>query len=163
MRGILMKLLKYGLAAIILSASVTAQTQEAATPKSVQNEVFHNISTNYQQHAASIVQRFSFDTFNPLNTIGHYNVYEFNQPGFSWGNAGGWAVQHGTSEKGTFNTRGIAQMYVSDSVKHATGDFAAQYVYAATDGGATAQSDEGFTLDTREGGETDKWFHGKVA
>ncbi|MEO6911014.1 MAG: hypothetical protein ABI158_08835, partial [Edaphobacter sp.] len=105
----------------------------------------------------------TFDRYNRFDTIAHYNLYEFHAPGYSWGNAGGWAVQHGTIDRATFNTRGIGQVYGSTSVKHATGDFAAQYIYASTDGGATAQSDEGFTLDTREGGETDQWFHGTVA
>ena len=140
-----------------------AQTREAGKELPMQNEVFHNTSTDYLQSSPAIVQRFTFDIFNPLHILGHYNLYDFRTPGFSWGNAGGWAVQQGTSEKGIFNTRGIGQMYVSDSTKHATGDFAAQYVYAWTDGGATAQSDEGFTLDTREGGETNNWFHGTVA
>ncbi|MEO8736603.1 MAG: hypothetical protein ABI380_08695 [Edaphobacter sp.] len=158
-----MKLLTCILAAVMSISGAFAQTKDGSTVMSTQNEVFLNTSTNYLQHAASIVQRFTFDTFNPLHTMGHYNVYEFKAPGFSWGNQGGWSVQQGTWEKGTFNTRGIGQVYVSEAVKHATGDFAGQYVYASTDGGVTAQSDEGFTLDTREGGETDDWFHGTVA
>jgi hypothetical protein len=159
-----MKMVKYIylLAGAILSYSAMAQTIDAArTPSQV--EVFHDTATDYLHHAASKIQRFSFDTFKPLDMVGHFNFYDFNAPGYSWGNSGGWSVQHGTVEEGTFNTRGIGQMSVSNSVKHATGDFAAQYIYASTDGGVTAQSDEGFTLDTREGGETDRWFHGKVA
>lgn len=157
-----MKLLAFLLFSVMCSSGAVAQVKDTGTPRPEQNEVFHNTLTNYSQRTAAIIQRFTFDLFNPLDTIGHYNFYEFSGPGFNWGNAGGWSVQHGVSEKGTFNTRGIGQMYVSNSVKHATGDFAAQYVYASTDGGATAQSDEGFTLDTREGGETDSWFHGTV-
>jgi hypothetical protein len=151
------------LAALILSHSAMAQTQDAVREVPAQSEVFHNSSSLYQDHSVSIVQRFSFDRFDPHHLIGHNNIYEFNMPGYSWGNSGGWSVQVGSADSGTFNTRGIGQMHVSSSVKHATGDFAAQYVYAFTDGGATAQSDEGFALDTRQGGETDKWFHGKVA
>ncbi len=160
-----MKLVKYVwvLAGAILSYSAMAQTQDAAREVPAQNEVFHNAATDYLHHAASRIQKFSFDTFTPFDMVGHYNFYDFKAPGFSWGNSGGWSVQHGTVEEGTFDTRGIGQMSVSNSVKHATGDFAAQYVYAYTDGGVTAQSDEGLTLDTREGGETDRWFHGKVA
>ncbi len=158
-----MKLLTLLLAGAMLSSGAMAQTKDEATETPMRNEAFHNTSTNYYQSAPSIVQRFTFDTFNPLHMAGHYNVYEFHAPGFSWGNAGGWTVQHGTYEKGTFNTRGIGQMYGAYSIKHAVGDFAAQYVYAYTDGGTTAQSDEGLTLDTREGGETDSWFHGTVA
>lgn len=158
-----MKLLAFLLVGVILSSSALAQSKDAAPETPMRNEEFHNTSTNYFQRSPSIVQRFTFDRFNPLHIAGHYNVYEFHAPGFSWGNNGGWAVQHGTYEKGTFNTRGIGQMYGADSIKHAVGDFAAQYVYAYTDGGTTAQSDEGFTLDTREGGETDNWFHGTAA
>ncbi len=155
-----MKLLKCVLVGVILSYGAIAQTPDAAQTSPPHNEGFHNTSTNYQNHAVSVVQRFTFDTFNPHDLIGYYNLYKFNTPGYNWGNAGGWSAQHGVSENGFFNTRGIGQMYVSNSVKHATGDFAVQYIYSSTDGGATAQSDEGFTLDTREGGETDKWFHG---
>lgn len=160
-----MKLMRYGwvLAAVTLSYSAMAQTQDAAREVPAQSEVFHNSSSVYQNHSVSIVQKFTFDRFDARHMIAQNNLYEFNAPGYSWGNAGGWSVQVGTSDSGTFNTRGIGQMNVSNAVKHATGDFAAQYVYAFTDGGATAQSDEGFALDTREGGETDKWFHGKVA
>ena len=151
------------LAGVMLSYGALAQTQDAAREVPAQSEVFHNSSSVYQNHSVSIVQRFNFDRFDPRHLIAHNNLYEFNTPGYSWGNVGGWSVQVGTSDIGTFNTRGIGQMHVSNSVKHATGDFAAQYVYAYTDGGATAQSDEGFALDTRQGGETNKWFHGKVA
>lgn len=158
----MMKLVKCLLAGMILSYGAMAQTQDAATTIAPQNEGFQNSSTVYQNHAISVVHRFAFDTFNPHDLIGYYNLYQFNTPGYNWGNVGGWTVQHGVSENGFFNTRGIGQMYVSNSVKHATGDFAAEYIYASTDGGATAQSDEGFTLDTREGGETDRWFHGTV-
>lgn len=150
-------------AMLLLSYSAMAQTQDAAREAPAQTQVFHNSSSLYQDHSVSIAQRFTFDRFDPHHLIGHNNLYEFNAPGFSWGNAGGWSVQLGTAATGTFNTRGIGQMSVTNAVKHAVGDFAAQYIYAYTDGGATAQSDEGFTLDTREGGETDRWFHGKVA
>lgn len=151
------------LASVMLNYSAAAQAPEAAQASPVRSEIFHNTSTDYDHHAAAKVQKFTFDAFTPSDMNGHYNFYDFKAPGYSWGNSGGWSVQHGTAEQGTFNTRGIGQMYVSTSVKHATGDFAAQYVYAYTDGGVTAQSDEGFTLDTREGGETDRWFHGKAA
>jgi hypothetical protein len=157
-----MKLLKYMLIGA-LSCGAMAQGPDAAKPTVAKTEVFHNSSTNFETHAVSIVQQFTFDAFDPRHLIGHNNLYKFDTPGFSWGNAGGWSVQEGTSEDGTFNTRGIGQMHLSRSVKHATGDFAAEYVYASTDGGATAQSDEGFTLDSRQGGETDRWFHGKTA
>ncbi|HEV2709896.1 MAG TPA: hypothetical protein VGU67_06790 [Edaphobacter sp.] len=157
-----MKLLKYALIGA-LGCSAVAQGPDAAKSSPAKSEAFHNSSTDFETHAVSIVQQFTFDTFDPRHLIGHNNLYKFDTPGFSWGNAGGWSVQLGTSEDGTFNTRGIGQMHLSRSVKHATGDFAAQYIYASTDGGATAQSDEGFTLDTREGGETDGWFHGKAA
>jgi len=155
-----MKLLKCVLVGVMLSYGAMAQTPDASRTSLPQNQAFNNSSSDYNNHAVSVVQRFSFDTFNPRDLIGFYNLYKFNTPGYSWGNAGGWSVQHGVSENGFFNTRGIGQMYVSNSVKHATGDFAAQYIYSSTDGGATAQSDEGFTLDTREGGESDRWFHG---
>ncbi|MEO6817282.1 MAG: hypothetical protein ABI177_11330 [Edaphobacter sp.] len=160
-----MKLAKYVcvLAGAILSYGAMAQPQDAAREVPAQTEVYHNSSSVYQTHSVSIAQRFTFDRFDPRHLIGHNNLYEFNSPGYSWGNAGGWSVQLGTSNTGTFNTRGIGQMQTSRSVKHATGDFAAQYIYAYTDGGATAQSDEGFTLDTREGGETSQWFHGTAA
>jgi hypothetical protein len=155
------------LAGMVLSYDAFAQTPgaapAAAPAKTAQSEVFHNAAIDFQTHLVSIVQQFTFDKFDKRHVIGHNNLYEFKMPGFNWGNAGGWSVQAGTSETGIFNTRGIGQMDISSSVKHATGDFAAQYVYAFTDGGATAQSDEGFTLDTREGGETNKWFHGTVA
>jgi len=146
-----------------VAAPNAAQAKEAGTARTEQNEVFHNTLANYQNRTAAVIHRFSFDLFNPRDTIARYNVYEFSQPGFTWGQDGGWAVQHGISEKGTFNTRGIGQMEVSNSIKHATGDFAAQYTYAWTDGGVTAKADEGFTLDTRAGGESDSWFHGSAA
>lgn len=158
-----MKLLMCLLAAVMLAPRAVAQTPEAVAARPAQNELFHNSLTDFRNRHAAVVQRFTFDTFNPFDAIARYHVYEFNGPGFNWGNAGGWSVQHGLSEKGTFNTRGIGQMSVSNSEKHATGDFAAQYIYAYTDGGVTAQSDEGLTLDTREGGETDDWFHGTVS
>jgi hypothetical protein len=158
-----MKLLKCVLIGMMLSYGAMAQSPDAAKAAPTRNEAFHNSSTNFQTHAVSIIQQFTFDAFDPRHLIGHNNLYKFDTPGFSWGNAGGWSVQAGTSDNGTFNTRGIGQMHVSTSVKHATGDFAAQYIYAYTDGGATAKSDEGFTLDTREGGETDSGFMGRLA
>ncbi|GGG72494.1 hypothetical protein [Edaphobacter dinghuensis] len=150
-------------AMLMLSYGAVAQTQDAAREGAPQTQVFHNSSSINQDHSVSIAQRFTFDQFDPHHLIAHNNLYEFNTPGYNWGNAGGWSVQIGTSSTGTFNTRGIGQMSVSNAVKHATGDFAAQYTYAFTDGGVTAQSDEGFALDTRQGGETDKWFHGTAA
>ncbi|HZY63274.1 MAG TPA: hypothetical protein VFE38_12190, partial [Edaphobacter sp.] len=150
-------------AAQIPQPAESVNADNANAVQSPQHQVFRNALSDYRRHTAAIAQGFTFDTFQPTQPIGHYNFYEFKAPGFSWGNAGGWTVQHGIYEEGIFNTRGIGQMSVSTSVKHATGDFAAEYVYSSTDGGATAQSDEGFTLDTREGGETDSWFHGKVA
>src|SRR6185437_1634107 len=163
-----MKLVNCVLVSVLLSCGAMAQVapgpEAAATARPAQAERFDNATTvSVGGEKASMVHRFSFDKATPNHVNGYYNQYRFNAPGFSWGNAGGWSVQHGFSEDGIFNTRGIGQMYVSNSVKHATGDFAAQYTYASTDGGATAQSDEGFTLDTREGGETDRWFHGKAA
>jgi len=158
-----MKLIKCVLIGLMLRYGAMAQSPEAAKAMPAQSEIFHNSSTSFEAHAVSVIQKFTFDTFDPRHLIAHNNLYEFSTPGFSWGNAGGWSVQAGTSDSGTFNTRGIGQMLTSRSVKHATGDFAAQYIYAYTDGGATAKSDEGFTLDTREGGETDRWFQGTAA
>lgn len=164
-----MKLLQSILTGAVLSscAALAQNVQPPQQPIPAQNaqpeyRTFHNALQSHRQHAAAAVQDFTFDTFHPGDAIARYNFYEFKAPGFNWGNAGGWSVQHGISEQGIFNTRGIGQMFVSNSVKHAAGDFAASYVYSWTDGGATAQSDEGFTLDTREGGESDDWFHGNV-
>lgn len=158
-----MKILRYVLAGAMMGSAAMAQTQGVVQEAPARSQVFHNSSSIFQNHSVSVAQRFTFDRFDSHHVIAHSNLYEFNMPGFSWGNSGGWSVQIGNSSTGTFDTRGIGQMSVSSSVKHATGDFAAQYTYAFTDGGATAQSDEGFTLDTRQGGETDKWFHGTAA
>lgn len=126
-------------------------------------EVFHNNLNYYQRHLSSNLSAFTFDQFFPLEQDAQHTSLIANQPGYSWGNNGGWSVMKNHFDDLTFNSRGIAQANNIRCVKHATGDVACgDYVYGSTDGGSTAQSDEGFTVDTREGGETDSYFHGTV-
>ena len=126
-------------------------------------DIAHNNLNYYRRHLSTDMSLFSYDSFFPMEQDARYSLMTFNQPSYSWGNHGGWGVQKGTNEEITFNSRGIAQARNLWCHKHATGDTACgDYVYGDTDGGATAQSDEGFTMDTREGGESDQYFHGKV-
>lgn len=124
-------------------------------------EVFHDNLNYFRRHLSSDLSLFSYDTFFPLEQDAHYDFLVFNQPSYSWGNHGGWGVVKNHFDELIFNSRGIAQAHNLWCTKHATGDMACgDYIYGSTDGGSTAQSDEGFTVDTREGGETDSYFHG---
>lgn len=124
-------------------------------------DVFHNNLNYYRRHLSADVGLFSFDSFFPMEQDAHFTSFTFNQPSYSWGNHGGWGVHKGSYEEMTFNGRGISQTRNLWCYKHAVGDVACgDYIYGFTDGGATAQSDEGFTMDTREGGESSAYFHG---
>lgn len=124
---------------------------------------FHNHVNYFRRHLSSDIQISSYDQFRPLEVDEHYANLVFNQPSYSWGNNGGWGVQKHLFEDLTFNGRGIAQAHNLFCHKHAVGDTACgDYIYGYTDGGSTAQSDEGFTVDTREGGESDNYFHGRA-
>jgi hypothetical protein len=126
-------------------------------------DIFYNNSTNYHEHISSVVSLFTFDAFVPKEQDAHYNHLTINQPSYNWGNHGGWGVQKNSYDEILFNSRGIAQTRNVWCEKHAVGDTACgDYLYGFTDGGNTAQSDEGFTMDTREGGESDRYFHGTV-
>ena len=137
---------------------------EKATLRSNQRvEAFNNNFNFFRQHLASDIELFNYNQFSPAEQDAHYTFSTFNQPSYSWGNNGGWGVQKNRYEELTFNSRGIAQAHSMWCFKHAVGDAACgDYIYASTDGGSTAQSDEGFTVDTRQGGESDKYFHGTV-
>ncbi|QNI35248.1 hypothetical protein [Edaphobacter albus] len=145
----------------------TALRTDCIIPTSLRSEqkvdIVHNNLNYYRRHLSTDMSLFSYDSFFPMEQDARYSLMTFNQPSYSWGNHGGWGVQKGTNEEMTFNSRGIAQTKNLWCYKHATGDIACgDYVYGYTDGGATAQSDEGFTMDTREGGESDRYFHGKA-
>lgn len=88
-------------------------------------------------------------------------TYTFG-PGWSLGNSGGWRVFHSDDEVVRVANRGIAQVHGSEIVKHASGD-TANYFYVYSDGGSTAQSDEGIEPLAVNGGETHGYFHGTVA
>lgn len=147
--------------------SGAALRSDCMIPTSLRSEhkidIAHNNLNYYRRHLSTDMSLFSYDSFFPMEQDARYSLMTFNQPSYSWGNHGGWGVQKGINEEVTFNSRGIAQARNLWCHKHATGDTACgDYVYGDTDGGATAQSDEGFTMDTREGGESDQYFHGKV-
>lgn len=126
-------------------------------------EVFRNNFNFFRQHLASNIEIANYSQFFPNEQNAHYTFSTFSQPSYSWGNNGGWGVQKNRYEEVVFNSRGIAQAHNLWCFKHAVGDVACgDYIYAYSDGGSTAQSDEGFTVDTREGGETDSYFHGTV-
>jgi hypothetical protein len=125
--------------------------------------MFHNTSNYFRQHLSPDVSLFRYDDFVPEERDAHYSSVTFNQPGYTLGNQGGWGVVKNHYDEVTFNGRGIAQTSNLWCTKHAAGDIGCgDYFYGRTDGGSTAQSDEGFTMDTRIGGESDKYFHGKV-
>ncbi len=125
--------------------------------------MFHNSSSYFRRHLSPDVSLFRYDDFFPVERDAHYSSVTFDQPGFSLGNQGGWGVSKNRYDEVTFSGRGIAQASNLVCAKHAAGDVACgDYIYGSTDGGSTAQSDEGFTVDTREGGESNAYFHGKV-
>ncbi len=143
--------------------SVPSGTHATNYRSGQQADVFSNNSYNYREHLGSLVGLYNFDVFVPIETDAHYNTLTVNQPSYSWGNNGGWGVQKNSYDEIIFNSRGIAQTRSVWCEKHAVGDAACgDYLYGFTDGGQTAQSDEGFTMDTREGGESDQYFHGTV-
>ncbi len=126
-------------------------------------DVFHNNLNYFRRHLSSDIGLFTYDNFLPLEQDAHYTFSTFSAPSYSWGNQGGWGVQKDRHQEVVFNSRGIAQANTLWCHKHGTGDVACgDYVYGYTDGGSTAQSDEGFTVDTRQGGESDAYFHGTV-
>ncbi|HEU4635034.1 MAG TPA: hypothetical protein VFS41_02570 [Edaphobacter sp.] len=124
-------------------------------------EVFRDNVNYFKRHLSPDIRVSRYDQYQPLEVDDHFTAITFNGQGHSWGNNGGWSVQKHRHEELTFNSRGIAQAHNLWCRKHAVGDVACgDYIYASTDGGGTAQSDEGFTVDTREGGESDHYFHG---
>lgn len=126
-------------------------------------ESFRDNVNYFNRHLSPDIEVSRFDQFLPLEIDDHFTSVAFNGPGHSLGNNGGWSVRIHRFEDLTFNSRGIAQAHNLWCHKHAVGDVACgDYIYAYTDGGATAQSDEGFTVDTREGGESDQYFHGRA-
>jgi len=124
-------------------------------------EAFRDNVNFFKRHLSPDIHVSRYDQSRPLELDDHYASAIFNGQGHSWGNHGGWSVQKHRFEELTFNSRGIAQAHNLWCSKHAVGDVACgDYIYGFTDGGGTAQSDEGFTVDTREGGESDNYFHG---
>lgn len=122
---------------------------------------FHDNVNYFRRHLSPDIQVSRYEQSQPLEVDDHYASITFNGQGHSLGNNGGWSVQKHRFEELTFNSRGIAQAHSVLCSKHAVGDVACgDYIYGLTDGGGTAQSDEGFTVDTREGGESDRYFHG---
>lgn len=97
-----------------------------------------------------------------LGQYGTHEHYETYGPSWNFGNDGGWRIQKNRDVSGTFAARGIHQMYTSSSECHAVGDCAGVYVYAFSDGGIQGMSDEGTTMASFRGGETNGYFHGKV-
>jgi hypothetical protein len=85
--------------------------------------------------------------------------------GLSLGNSGLWRQLGVENETLLVATRGISQTFLktSGSNKHAVGDDAGIYLYNFGDQGVTAQSDEGHTQITSQGGENQNYFHGTVA
>ncbi|MBB5059096.1 hypothetical protein HDF16_003819 [Granulicella aggregans] len=92
-------------------------------------------------------------TFNTITAWG---------PSLNLGNAGGGRVVTGSFLTGTFMERGISQMFGSNAVKHAVGDFQSLYTYAYGDGGCQALSDECIGLANFSGGETSSYYHGTI-
>lgn len=84
-------------------------------------------------------------------------------PGWSLGNAGVWST--GATCFPTFNvaTRGIHQAFPFIITKHAVGDTAGIYGYVHSDGGGSAQSDEGVSGVNVEVTEPSTYFHGSIA
>lgn len=83
--------------------------------------------------------------------------------GWNLGNAGGWTVNSTLNVDAVIAQRGIAQNYSSVLNRHGVGDAAAIYVYNRSDGGITAQSDEGCTGITAQVLEPNNYFHGVVS
>ncbi len=111
-------------------------------------ECFRNNFNFFRQHLSSNIEIASYNQFFPNEQDAHYTSSTFSQPSYSWGNSGGWGVQKNSYEELVFNSRGIAQAHNLWCSKHAVGDVACgDYIYAFSDGGSTAQSDEGFTVD----------------
>jgi hypothetical protein len=124
-------------------------------------EAFRDNVNYFNRHLSPDIEISRFDQFLPLEIDDHYTSLTFNGPGHSLGNNGGWSIRKHLFEDLTFNSRGISQAHNLWCRKHAVGDVACgDYIYASTDGGGTAQADEGFTVDTRHGGESDRYFHG---
>ncbi|WP_089840188.1 hypothetical protein [Granulicella pectinivorans] len=84
-------------------------------------------------------------------------------PGISLGNFGGWRVQFLNVDELNVANRGIAQGRSLKLNKHATGDTMGTYDYVFSDGGSTALSDEAIKGEAANVGETDGYFHGKIA
>jgi hypothetical protein len=83
-------------------------------------------------------------------------------PGWSLGNLGGWTVNSSTAQNFSVSQRGISQVNSFSLNKRAVGDTAGFYGYVNTDGGSTAQSDEGATAMTLQLTENYGYYHGNV-
>lgn len=84
-------------------------------------------------------------------------------PGYSLGNAGGWSTAFLDVAQLEVSRRGITQLRSGRIDKHAVGDTAGLYHYTFTDGGSTANSDEGSVGITAQCIENTGYFHGTVS
>lgn len=83
-------------------------------------------------------------------------------PGHNLGNAGGSSNAKNEYAELDTSQRGISQMKSAVLKKHAVGDTAGIYFYVQSDGGITAQSDEGVTGATIEVSENPGYFKASV-
>ncbi len=82
--------------------------------------------------------------------------------GFSLGNAGGWSGAFGDLMNCYTGMRGIHQVRGGQLYKHGVGDCSGLYMYVRSDGGISAQSDEGVNGITAQAIENEGYFHGHV-
>jgi len=107
--------------------------------------------------------------YNSISNYGYFSNYvgldtnfTIEGSGFSLGNAGLWTVGHGMSSVLNTGVRGIHQNTSFIINKHSAGDTAGIYGYVFTDGGVSAQSDEGVTGLQCEQSENVGYYHGTV-
>jgi hypothetical protein len=108
-------------------------------------------------HYPSLSNYGYFQDYNILNS----NV-TLQGSGFNLGNNGGWTVGSGINNILGTGVRGIHQAYSYVLNKHSVGDNGGVYGYINTDGGVSAESDEGVTGTQSEIVENPGYYHGTV-
>lgn len=83
-------------------------------------------------------------------------------PGFSLGNVGGWSTGVADNTNINVSQRGIHHAHSYMVNKQGVGDTAGIYGYVFTDGGVSAQSDEGVVGTQSEVAENINYYHGTV-
>lgn len=141
----------------------TSETNAIATKAAMIASLSNNANTPTTINNAHTIASGKLDSFSPASFfVQSSTIATVQGSGISLGNSGGWTVGALRHDELHSGVRGINQLYGFVHNKHAVGDCAGIYGYVYTDGGISAQSDEGVTGCQTELNENEGYFHGTV-